>query len=52
MIFTALSADGVGENERNRLGKGADLAICCVNGSTINRRNYCSNTGRYCYSYV
>lgn len=52
MISIVLNADGKAENEKNRLGNGADLAICCVNGSTISRCNYCSNTGRYCHSYV
>ena len=52
MIFIVLIVDGVGENEKNRLGKGAGLAIRCVDGGIINRRNYCSNTGRYCHSYV
>lgn len=33
--------------KKNRLGKGASLAICCVDGGTVNRRNYCSNTSRY-----
>lgn len=47
MIFIVLIVDGVGENEKNRLGKGTGLAICYVDGGTINRRNYCSNTNRY-----
>ena len=32
MIFTALNADGVGENEEDRFGNGIILAVCYING--------------------
>ena len=41
MFFIALNADGVEENEEDRLGNSIILAVCYINGYYSGSADYC-----------